>query len=214
MRTKAFTKLLALSIALIMVLGVLPLSVFADSDTESTVLKNRIVHLDCGRKYFSVDYIKGVIDAMYENAFNQLELAFGNGGLRFVLDESGMDIKSGSSTLHDSEVVISAIKEGNKKFYDDPNGNVLTEKEMKEIIAYAAKKDIEIVPLLNMPGHMDGLLSSSLFSGYKLSGSDGSLNLNNSYAVDFGKALLKLYVDWFKENSPKTSHFNFGADEY
>lgn len=48
MRTKAFTKLLALSIALIMVLGVLPLSVFADSDTESTVLKNRIVHLDCG----------------------------------------------------------------------------------------------------------------------------------------------------------------------
>ena len=34
MRTKAFTKLLALSIALIMVLGVLPLSVFADSDTE------------------------------------------------------------------------------------------------------------------------------------------------------------------------------------
>lgn len=214
MRTKAFTKLLALSIALIMVLGVLPLSVFADSDTESTVLKNRIVHLDCGRKYFSVDYIKGVIDAMYENAFNQLELAFGNGGLRFVLDESGMDIKSGSSTLHDSEKVISAIKEGNKKFYDDPNGNVLTEKEMKEIIAYAAKKDIEIVPLLNMPGHMDGLLSSSLFSGYKLSGSDGSLNLNNSYAVDFGKALLKLYVDWFKENSPKTSHFNFGADEY
>ncbi len=214
MRTKAFTKLLALSIALIMVLGVLPLSVFADSDTESTVLKNRIVHLDCGRKYFSVDYIKGVIDAMYENAFNQLELAFGNGGLRFVLDESGMDIKSGSSTLHYSENVISAIKEGNKKFYDDPNGNVLTEKEMKEIIAYAAKKDIEIVPLLNMPGHMDGLLSSSLFSGYKLSGSDGSLNLNNSYAVDFGKALLKLYVDWFKENSPKTSHFNFGADEY
>lgn len=214
MRTKAFTKLLALSIALIMVLGVLPLSVFADSDTESTVLKNRIVHLDCGRKYFSVDYIKGVIDAMYENAFNQLELAFGNGGLRFVLDESGMDIKSGSSTLHYSEDVISAIKEGNKKFYDDPNGNVLTEKEMKEIIAYAAKKDIEIVPLLNMPGHMDGLLSSSLFSGYKLSGSDGSLNLNNSYAVDFGKALLKLYVDWFKENSPKTSHFNFGADEY
>lgn len=152
MRTKAFTKLLALSIALIMVLGVLPLSVFADSDTESTVLKNRIVHLDCGRKYFSVDYIKGVIDAMYENAFNQLELAFGNGGLRFVLDESGMDIKSGSSTLHYSEDVISAIKEGNKKFYDDPNGNVLTEKEMKEIIAYAAKKDIEIVPLLKYAG--------------------------------------------------------------
>ncbi len=74
MRTKAFTKLLALSIALIMVLGVLPLSVFADSDTESTVLKNRIVHLDCGRKYFSVDYIKGVIDASMKMHSTSLNL--------------------------------------------------------------------------------------------------------------------------------------------
>ena len=61
---------------------------------------------------------------------------------------------------------------------------------------------------------MDGLLSSDLFSQYKLSGSEGSLDLNNSYAVDFGKALLKLYVDWFQTNSAQTMHFNFGADEY
>lgn len=85
---------------------------------------------------------------------------------------------------------------------------------MKAIISYAENKGVEIVPLLNMPGHMDGLLSSSLFSQYKLSGSDGSLNLNNANAVTFGKALLKLYVDWFKQNANLTSHFNFGADEY
>ena len=181
---------------------------------SSTDLANRIVHLDCGRKYFSVNYIKGVIDAMYANGFNQLELAFGNGGLRFVLDKSGMDIKNGTSTLYNSADVISAIEEGNKNFYNDPNGNCLTESDMKQIIAYANKKGIEIVPLLNMPGHMDGLLSSSLFSQYKLSGSEGSLDLNNSYAVDFGKALLKLYVDWFRANSATTMHFNFGADEY
>lgn len=74
-------------------------------------LDYRIVHLDCGRKYFSVEYIKSVIDTMAENGFNQLELAFGNGGLRFVLDN--MDIKSESSTLHNSEDVKAAIRQGN-----------------------------------------------------------------------------------------------------
>lgn len=178
---------------------------------SSSSLDYRIVHLDCGRKYFSVEYIKSVIDTMAENGFNQLELAFGNGGLRFVLDD--MDIKSGSSTLHNSEDVKAAIKQGNEKFYNDPNGNSLTETEMKAIITYAQSKGVEIVPLLNMPGHMDGVLSSDLFSQYKLSGSEGSLDLNNSYAVDFGKALLELYVDWFRQNS-NSKFFNFGADEY
>ena len=178
---------------------------------SSSSLDYRIVHLDCGRKYFSVEYIKSVIDTMAENGFNQLELAFGNGGLRFVLDN--MDIKSGSSTLHNSEDVKAAIRQGNERFYNDPNGDSLTETDMKAIITYAQSKGVEIVPLLNMPGHMDGVLSSDLFSQYKLSGSEGSLDLNNSYAVDFGKALLKLYVDWFRQNS-NSKFFSFGADEY
>lgn len=210
-------KVLSMILVLVMLLSLLSMAAFtlptaASSDGAASTLNNRIVHLDCGRKYFSVTYIKGVIDSMAENGFNQLELAFGNGGLRFVLDD--MTIKNGSTTLFDSDAVKTAVLEGNNNFYDDPNGNALTEDDMKAIISYAENKGVEIVPLLNMPGHMDGLLSSSLFSQYKLSGSDGSLNLNNANAVTFGKALLKLYVDWFKQNANLTSHFNFGADEY
>ena len=210
-------KVLSMILVLVMLLSLLSMAAFtlptaASSDGAASTLNNRIVHLDCGRKYFSVTYIKGVIDSMAENGFNQLELAFGNGGLRFVLDD--MTIKNGSTTLFDSDAVKAAVLEGNNNFYDDPNGNALTENDMKAIISYAENKGVEIVPLLNMPGHMDGLLSSSLFSQYKLSGSDGSLDLNNANAVTFGKALLKLYVDWFKQNANMTSHFNFGADEY
>ena len=178
---------------------------------DAAELQYRIVHLDCGRKYFSVDYIKGVIDTMAANGYNQLELAFGNGGLRFLLDD--MDLTYNGTTLFYSEQVKAAIQEGNKNFYDCGTTNELTEKDMREIAAYAQKNGVEIVPLLNMPGHMDGVLSSSLFSQYKLSDSEGSLDLNNSYAVDFGKALLSLYVDWFRTNTT-TKYFNFGADEY
>ena len=212
-------RLFAALLAVLMFIGMLPFGAlsFTAQAADAAALQYRMVHLDCGRKYFSVDYIKGVIDTMYENGFNQLELAFGNGGLRFVLDN--MDIVVDGSTLHDSAAVKAAIKEGNESFYNDPNGNSLNETDMKEIISYAQRKQIEIVPLLNMPGHMDALLSSSLFSQYKLKGSEGSrdsegsLNLNNSDAVGFGKALLKLYVDWFALNST-TKFFNFGADEY
>ena len=212
-------RLFAALLAVLMFVGMLPFGAlsFTAQAADAAALQYRMVHLDCGRKYFSVDYIKGVIDTMYENGFNQLELAFGNGGLRFVLDN--MDIVVDGYTLHDSAAVKAAIKEGNESFYNDPNGNSLNETEMKEIISYAQSKKIEIVPLLNMPGHMDALLSSSLFSQYKLKGSEGSrdsegsLDLNNSDAVGFGKALLKLYVDWFALNST-TKFFNFGADEY
>lgn len=158
----------------------------------------RIVHLDCGRKYFDVNYIKGIIDTMYLNGYNQLQLAFGNGGLRFVLDGMSQDLKD-------------AIAQGNKKFYDSTT-NELTQTEMTEIISYAKGKNIEIVPLLNMPGHMDGILSSDQYSGYKLSGSEGSLDLNNENAVAFGKELLTMYVKYFTKQGCK--FFNFGADEY
>lgn len=158
----------------------------------------RIVHLDCGRKYFDVSYIKGIIDAMYLNGYNQLQLAFGNGGLRFVLDGMPQDLKD-------------AIAQGNKNFHDSTT-NELTQAEMTEIISYAKGKNIEIVPLLNMPGHMDGILSSNKYSGYKLSGSEGSLDLNNENAVAFGKELLSMLVEYFKTQGCK--FFNFGADEY
>lgn len=158
----------------------------------------RIVHLDCGRKYFDVSYIKGIIDTMYLNGYNQLQLAFGNGGLRFVLDGMPQDLKD-------------AIAQENEKFYDSTT-NELTQAEMTEIILYAKGKNIEIVPLLNMPGHMDGILSSDKYSGYKLSGSEGSLDLNNENAVAFGKELLSMYVEYFKTQGCK--FFNFGADEY
>lgn len=158
----------------------------------------RIVHLDCGRKYFDVNYIKGIIDTMYLNGYNQLQLAFGNGGLRFVLDGMPQELKD-------------AITQGNKKFYNSTT-NELTQTEMTEIISYAKGKNIEIVPLLNMPGHMDGILSSDKYSEYKLSGSDGSLDLNKENAVAFGKELLTMYVEYFTKQGCK--FFNFGADEY
>lgn len=133
-------RLFAALLAVLMFVGMLPFGAlsFTAQAADAAALQYRMVHLDCGRKYFSVDYIKGVIDTMYENGFNQLELAFGNGGLRFVLDN--MDIVVDGSTLHYSDAVKAAIKEGNESFYNDPNGNSLNETERRSSPMLKANK--------------------------------------------------------------------------
>ena len=47
----------------------------------------RIFHLDAGRKYFSVDQIKTIIDTMAESNYTHMELAIGNDCLRFLLND-------------------------------------------------------------------------------------------------------------------------------
>ena len=51
-----------------------------------------------------------------------------------------------------------AILEGTKAYYDDPNGQALTQAEMDELHAYATAKGIGLIAAVNSPGHMDALL--------------------------------------------------------
>ena len=87
---KRLKKVLSLVLSVCMILG-MTMTVSAEglgqqaSGTDDDY--RRIVHLDAGRKYFSVDQIKGIIDTMAESNYNALELAIGNDGLRFLLDD-------------------------------------------------------------------------------------------------------------------------------
>lgn len=139
---------------------------------------------------------------MAQYGYNQLQLAFGNGGCRFLLDD--MDLSYGDFTM-DGSTVKTNITKGNEAFNGDTR--YLTEAEMTAIITYANAKNIEIVPMLNMPGHMEAILSQ--FAGYK--DSNGNLDLDNTEACNFAYALLKKYVDYFAGNG--CSFFHFGADE-
>ncbi len=167
----------------------------------------RILHLDCGRKYFTKDWIIALLNEMAAAGYTHLELAFGNDGLRFLLDDMSV------GTYRDSQVTA-AIQQGNKNYYDFGT-NELTESEMDAIIDHANNVGIEIIPLLNNPGHMNTIVSaaSSLTgssAGYN--GSSSTVDLENSDAVSFTKGLVQKYVAYF--DSKGCNEFNFGADEY
>ena len=194
-RTARLTSVL---LAVLMILTVAPIIAFPASAADTTPY--RIVHLDCGRKYFSVANIKKLIDTMAQYGYNQLQLAFGNGGCRFLLDD--MSLSFGSVTMS-SDSVKTNITNGNNSFNGDTR--FLTQNDMDAIIVYANGKNIEIVPMLNMPGHATAIVSGT---GYA---SGGNLDISNETARNYGYALLKKYVDYFKGKGCK--FFHFGSDE-
>lgn len=187
--------------------GIMPANVMpVQANVE---LQYRIVHLDCGRKYFSKDWIIALMYEAKAAGYNQVQLAFGNKGLRFLLNDMSVTV---DGTAYDAK---SAIQEGNKAYYNAGEKNELTEAEMDEIFAAADKIGIEIVPLFNTPFHMEAVITAmdqlGISNAYYGS-NKACLNLSNGYATAFVKALMQKYITYFQGNGCK--YFNFGADEY
>ena len=169
----------------------------------------RILHLDCGRKYFTKDWIVALINEMSAAGYNQLQLAFGNDGLRFLLDDMSF---TANGTTYSHSTVVSKVEAGNMAQNSSDDARWLNQTEMDEIITYANSKGIEIVPLLNLPGHANAILDIAE-DKYNASGSNNTLDVADSdAAVDFGYAIFVKYVDYFKGKG--CNFFNFGADEY
>lgn len=176
----------------------------------------KIFHLDCGRKYFTKDWILALINEISAAGYTHLQLAIGNDGMRFLLDD--MSLTVGDKT-YSSEDVAAAIHAGNVA-YDNrqsytPEKDELTESEMNAIISYATSKGITVIPLINNPGHMDAILSAATSltgTNCAYSGSARTIDVTNSTAVAFTQAFVQKYVDYFAGKGCK--YFNMGADEY
>ena len=138
-------------------------------------------------------------------------LALGNDGLRFLLKDMSLTV---GSQKYSSYAVTKAIHEGNEK-YRNFDVDELTERDMETILSYAGSKGVEIIPLINTPGHMDSILNAATsLTGVNCaySSSARTIDVTNSTATAFTQALLQKYISWFA--SKGCTMFNMGADEY
>lgn len=225
-------KVLSMILVLVMLLSLLSMAAFTLPTSETGNSKDsydyNIMFLDCGRKYFSVDSIKQIIDNASAAGFNYIQLAVGNDGLRFLLDNMSLTV---NGVTYSTAEVTKAIQNGNmayNKTFDNaktedtkatckynPEKNELTQNEMDEIITYAASKGMGVIPCVNTPGHMDAILSAAnSLTGTTCSydGSVRTIDVTNTTAVAFTKALLQKYIDYFAGKGCQL--FNMGADEY
>lgn len=170
----------------------------------------RVYHIDCGRKYFSAAQINAIIDKLAEYGYTHIELAFGNEGLRFLLNDMSVNA---NGTTYDGSIIKSAIQSFNASF--DNSSENLSETDMDSIFSHAAEKGIKIIPLLNSPGHMDAILSAMEDVGMnnvKYKSSARTVDITNVEAVNFTMALVEKYVGYFARKG--CQFFNIGTDEY
>lgn len=179
--------------------------------TSSTDDFFKIAFLDCGRKYFSVDSIKKIIDNAAAAGFNYVQLAVGNDGLRFLLNDMSLTV---NGTTYDSSKVSRAIHAGNEAYYNFATDE-LTQSDMDTIISYAKSKGLGVIPCINSPGHMDAILSAAnslTNTTCSYNGSVRTIDVTNNTAVAFTQALIQKYITYFAGKG--CQYFNIGADEY
>lgn len=206
-------KVLSMILVLVMLLSLLSMAAFtlpAAASSDGAASNDdfmRIFHLDCGRKYFSVSEIKGIIDQLAENHYTHLQLAFGNNGFRFLLDEMPVG-------AYTSNQVKAALKNGNNTYSNSKgaDSSFLSESDMDKIIEYATTKGISIIPMLNTPGHMDALVSAMSELNVGSSRTTSEMRLTDDAQVNFVKALQQKYINYFAAHGSK--YYNFAADEY
>lgn len=118
----------------------------------------RGLHLDVGRHFFSVDFIKGYIDLMSHFKLNTFHW--------HLTEDQGWRIeikkypKLQEVAAYRKETLVGHGKSEPKKYDGIKHGGFYTQDEIREVVAYASAHHVTIVPEIEMPGHATAALAA------------------------------------------------------
>lgn len=118
----------------------------------------RGLHLDVGRHFFSVDFIKKYIDRMALLKLNTFHW--------HLTEDQGWRIeikkypKLNSIGAYRKETLIDHYNTQPQLFDGKRYGGFYTQEEVKEIVAYATARGITVIPEIEMPGHSQAAIAS------------------------------------------------------
>ncbi len=126
----------------------------------------RGMHLDVSRTFFDAETVKNFINWLSYHKINTFHW--------HLTDDNGwrIEIKKYPKLTElgawrgENEVLRPSFGSGNERY-----GGFYTQKEIKEIVAYAAERHIEIIPEIDLPGH-----SRAVTATYPEVGCDGNDN--------------------------------------
>lgn len=183
--------------------------------------------LDCGRKYFSPQWIKDLILELERAKMNALYVHFS--------EDMGMRLESKQYPWlaggdHSLCVYGSALG------LAEDDGKYLTQAEMAEIVTFARGHGVEVIPSLDSPGHMNYLVKkynahygvdignyfhkngqksivqgSSILKETAQTGYSRGIDIANEEAVRFARSLYTEYGRFFRNLG--CTKFDLGGDE-
>ena len=113
----------------------------------------RGVLLDCARHFFSVEVIKQFLDVMALHGCNQFHW--------HLTDDQGwrFEVKAFPKLALEGSVREQTVIGPNAGIYDGQRyGGFYTQEDCREIVRYASQRYINVVPEIDLPGHMQGAL--------------------------------------------------------
>ena len=152
------------------------LSLPAVSIADQPAYAWRGMHLDVSRHFFSIDYLKKFIDLLALYKFNKLHLHLTDDqGWRIEIKKYPKLTEEGAwRTFNNQDSACIVKSKNNPDFAIDPKhiirkdgktlyGGFYTQQEMKGVVAYALARHIDIIPEIDMPGHMMAAINSYPF---------------------------------------------------
>lgn len=125
---------------------------------------HRGLMMDVSRTFFDLEYIYKFLDWMAYHKLNRFQWHItDDNGWRIEI-KSYPELTGKGAWRGPDEVLPPAYGSGNRRY-----GGFYTQKEIKEVVEYAAKRNIEIIPEIDMPGH-----SKAVISTYPHTGCDNS----------------------------------------
>lgn len=112
--------------------------------------------VDVCRHFFPIDTLKKIVDVMSQVKLNKLHLHLSDDqGFRLQIDKYPL-LNEVSSFRSGSEVVANG-----QRFVDgESHGGFYTKDEIKDLVDYAQKHYIDVIPEIDLPGHMVAVLAA------------------------------------------------------
>lgn len=125
---------------------------------DSPRFKYRGMHLDVARHFFTMDNIKQHLDYLAYYKYNRFHW--------HLTDDQGWRVeikqypKLQEIAAYRDETLIGHYNDQPHKYDGNRYGGYYTQEQISEIVKYAAERNIEIIPEIDIPGHTLALLSA------------------------------------------------------
>ena len=120
--------------------------------------KYRGMHLDVGRHFFSVDFIKKYIDLIARLKMNTFHW--------HLTEDQGWRIeikkypKLQEIAAFRNETLVGHYNDQPHQFDGKKYGGFYTQEQIKEVVAYANTRQVTIIPEIEMPGHSQAAITA------------------------------------------------------
>ena len=119
--------------------------------------------LDCCRHFFPVEDVKKFIDMMAYHKLNTFHWHLTDDqGWRIEIKKYPLLAEIGGSR---EDTLISHLRDKDKKYDGHPYKGFYTQEQAREIVAYAAARQITVIPEIEMPGHAEAALAAYPYLG-------------------------------------------------